>query len=65
MHRVFCKIESALRTYRSLPIRQQAGEFLQESLIFIGHPASVFRGHLHSLRHTFLVRTKRFRIGAG
>src|SRR6185503_3106356 len=35
------------------PVGQQAGEFLQEPLIFIRHAASVFRGHLHSLRHTY------------
>src|SRR4051794_40827750 len=47
------------------PVGQQAGEFLQEPLIFIRHAAPVFRGHLHSLRHTSLIGTKRVPGGAG
>jgi hypothetical protein len=65
MHRVFGKIENALSSCRSATRWAAGGKILQEPLTFIGHAASVFRGHLHSLRHTFLIGTKRVRMGAG
>ncbi len=47
------------------PVGQRPGEFLQNFLTFLGHPAPVFRCHLHSLRHAFLIGPKRFRKGTG
>ena len=37
------------------PLGSRRAKFCRNHLTFIGHAASVFRGHLHSLRHTFLV----------